>query len=112
MERRKLENSKENEPCKYILDKNLNPISLNEWHELYNSFGYVVIGKTTVKGYHISTLWTGITTRKMPFETVVFDRKGEPNAPIKHATEEEAENYHLTLVKTYLSLPEYGVTND
>lgn len=94
-----------------ILDKDLNPICIYEWCNLSSDFGYVMIGKTNVNGWHISTIWTGITTQKTPFETIIFDRKGNPSQIVRHSSEEEAEKFHLTMVKTYLSLPEYEITN-
>lgn len=92
----------------YILDKKHQPISMNKWSEFYSNFGYCIIGKTKVNGYLISTMWTGITTQKQPFETVIFDRKGELHREVKHSTEEEAEKFHIDMVKLYLALPWNG----
>jgi hypothetical protein len=91
----------------FIFDKELNNISLNKWNELYSNIDYVVIGRIRIKNILISTLWCGISASKLPFETCIFIGDDCMHDQ-RHASQREAEEYHLTKVKFYLSLDELG----
>ncbi len=91
----------------FIFDRELNNISILRWTELYSNFAYVVIGRTEVNNILISTVWTGISFPKLPFETVIFIN-GEPTDCEKHGNEDIAKEYHLQKVKFYLELERLG----
>jgi len=90
----------------FIFDRNLKNISMNEWKDLYMNPCYVVLGRTQIGKYLISTIWTGISHAKTPFETIVFC-DSNPYEGIRHKTEKESIDFHLELVKLYLSHQEH-----
>lgn len=90
-----------------IFDKQLNNISISKWNELYSNLDYSVIGRFRIKNVLISTLWTGISVSKLPFESCIFVGN-DCIVHERHADQEEAELYFISKVEFYISLDKLG----
>lgn len=94
------------------------PISLREWCELIEDRSerpYKRIASTTVGGWWISTIWTGLDGMAglfggppRIFETMVFDaRDGQPKGDFeqrRYATEKGARQGHEEMVQLVMTL--------
>lgn len=85
------------------VDKELKPLSLEEWGTLFEDFSYRLIARTPIGNVRINTVWIGVAVpRCTPFETGIFI-DDEMKEEYRHATEEEAIDFHLSMVYAYLN---------
>ena len=82
------------------VDRELKQIDFLEWDKLFEDFSYRLIAKTPIlsKRKVVNTIWLGVNDlSRKPFETIIFkdDVAGDP---VRHATEEEAMDFHLQMV--------------
>lgn len=92
-------------------------ITQDEWLRLRQEFSYIVVKKTPVGPYEVSTVWLGIDHgfyrgRMLIFETMIFVREPGPDGmrdsldyQARYTTEQEAEaghGYAVERVKTML----------
>lgn len=84
-------------------DRELNPITLDRWVELFKDNDYRFLRETTIQGIgtglvaaNIQTIWVGHDLMVGPeicvFETMVNDNRGRRFQP--HRTEQEAIAFH------------------
>lgn len=89
-------------PMMYV-DKDLKPLKLEEWAELFENFSYRLIARTPIGTMTINTVWMGINLPfGTPFETGIF-QDGELIEEQSHTTKEQAIDYHLMMVMAYVN---------
>lgn len=90
----------EDEKMLYV-NKDLQPIKLEEWGQLFEDFSYRLIARTPLGNVTINTVWTGINLPfGTPFETAIF-QDNEIIDEQRHCTEDQAKDYHLMMVIGY-----------
>lgn len=76
------------------------PISLMEWSDLFEDSEYKMIEQSKIKGYLISTMWTGVNSaifKEQPiliFETMIFSKNRTVDYQKRYSTLEEAKDGH------------------
>lgn len=89
---------------KGYVDRELKQIDVLEWGKLFEDFSYRLIAKTPIpsKRSVVNTIWLGVNDHfRKPFETIIFkdDVRGDP---VRHATEQEAMDFHLQMVNALI----------
>ena len=94
----------ENEFSGLYVDRELKPLTLEEWGTLFEDFSYRLLGRTCVGKIKINTVWLGVWANGMmqPFETGIFDGD-EIIEEYRHSTEAEAKDFHLMQVMAYMN---------
>ena len=86
------------------VDKELNPIPLEKWAELFEDFSYRMVARTPIGNVRINTVWVGVNLPfGTPFETGIF-QDGELISEERHINEEQARDYHITMVMGYINI--------
>ncbi len=87
-------------------DKQGKELELMEWANLFEeSRDYGRIGQTTVGDVSVSTIWMGLDMNiggigpPLIFETMTFDKDGDPDYQDRYATLEQAQAGHANVVK-------------
>ena len=93
-----------NELSGLYVDKDLKPLTLEEWGTLFEDFPYRLIAKTPIGNIRISTVWLGVWANGMmqPFETGIFEGENLIEE-YRHNTIEEAKDFHLMQVMAYMN---------
>ena len=89
-------------------DRDGQPITSQQWGELFTNLDYKVVQQDKVNGYFISTVWLGMNhaygldSPLAIFESMVFNEGSYEDLDcIRYATEAEAKAGHLALVEQY-----------
>ena len=91
----------ENDEKMLYVNKDLQPITLEEWGRFFEDFNYRLVARTPLGNVTINTVWTGINLPfGTPFETAIF-QDNEMIDDERHCTEEQAKDYHLMMVIGY-----------
>lgn len=88
----------------YLLDKERNCISYNQWESFKDNDSYKIIGLHKNEYLTVSTIWTGMSyDQSTIFESVIFDENSGFGLPLhaiwdyKYHTEKEALHMHERL---------------
>lgn len=93
----------------YFFDKEGENISPEEFGKKFEDRSYQIVKQEYVNGYFISTVWLGIDFRysyeekpkPVIFETMVFDKEGDPVDKNRSCTQEEALQCHKDMKMEY-----------
>lgn len=90
-------------------DRDGQPITSQQWGELFENYEYKNIQQTYINGHRISTVWLGMNHNffgegsPLIFESMVFvdDDSYADLDMVRYATETEAKAGHQVLVEKY-----------
>ena len=100
-------NDDEEQKIDYYFDRKGNPLSLEEWADLFKDKKYHAVCQEYIGKYYISTIWLGVNYNfyegdPIIFETMVFANGSWSDLDMKrYSTEEEALEGHREMCEKF-----------